>query len=162
MFAIKILIRTVSNKEFLQSKYMATTRVKMSITSDDLEAIFNFVNRHLTIMESATLKYSEHDFGERIELPPQIQKPLNQYLSKFLPAIQEVTTQLIGELCPICYQCYLPQENYRKLKCNHTYHASCIDKWMGGNLDELSCPLCRESQYECKKIERFNAENERR
>ena len=132
---------------------MATSRISYTISSSNhLEELFDFVNRHLTIMESNVIQYHNPILDEKmkINLPSPIEQPLAKYLARFLPEIQKVTTQLIGDLCPICFQHYLPNEHCRKLNCQHTYHANCIDMWFGNNLNDLSCPTCRKSQYNDK------------
>lgn len=142
-----IIVRVKTNKVFLRSKYMASNRISYNISGDHLVALFDYVNTHLTLMESAGfIKYEQTEPKKRIALP-QIQKSIEEYLERFLPAIEQVTTKLIGEICPICYQCYLPNEKCRKLHCQHVYHANCIETWFERNLDNLSCPMCRTSQY---------------
>lgn len=131
---------------------MNSSQISYTISSSKhLEELFDFVNRHLTIMESAMIQYQDPiellDEKMKIKLPSPIEQPLAKYLARFLPEIEKVTTQLIGDLCPICYQLYLPNEKCRTLICQHTYHANCIDGWFGNNLDDLSCPICRKSQY---------------
>ena len=43
--------------------------------------------------------------------------------------------------CPICLSRYKPKQTLRTIpKCNHYFHAYCIDKWLRMN---ASCPVCR-------------------
>lgn len=43
--------------------------------------------------------------------------------------------------CPICLHHVNGGETYRKLpKCNHCFHAECIDAWFQSH---STCPLCR-------------------
>ncbi|KAK4365485.1 hypothetical protein RND71_016843 [Anisodus tanguticus] len=43
--------------------------------------------------------------------------------------------------CPICLSDYMPKETLRTIpKCNHYFHAECIDEWLKLN---ATCPLCR-------------------
>lgn len=46
--------------------------------------------------------------------------------------------------CPICLCEYHPKETLRSIpKCNHYFHAICIDEWLKIN---ATCPLCRNSR----------------
>lgn len=48
--------------------------------------------------------------------------------------------------CTICLNDVQPTEYVRDLKCNHSFHKKCIDKWLLTNLkcnNEMNCPLCR-------------------
>ncbi|KAE8727168.1 actin family protein [Hibiscus syriacus] len=53
--------------------------------------------------------------------------------------------------CVICLSEFLPGEHLRFLpKCNHGFHARCIDKWLKSH---TSCPKCRHCLLEtCQKI----------
>ena len=42
--------------------------------------------------------------------------------------------------CPICLDNYKDNEFKRELKCKHTYHKKCIDKWIK---HKNTCPVCR-------------------
>lgn len=47
----------------------------------------------------------------------------------------------VGHSCPICLSDYVLEERVRTLPCAHTYHADCIDTWLGAC---NNCPLCRQ------------------
>lgn len=51
----------------------------------------------------------------------------------------------IGISCPICLADYLVDERIRTLPCAHSYHAECIDTWLGSC---NNCPLCRQQPVE--------------
>ncbi|KAF5480630.1 hypothetical protein F2P56_001366 [Juglans regia] len=53
--------------------------------------------------------------------------------------------------CAICLSEFTPGERLRLLpKCNHGFHARCIDKWLSSH---SSCPKCRHCLMEtCQKI----------
>lgn len=44
--------------------------------------------------------------------------------------------------CPICLVEYEEGDEIRRLPCNHEFHKSCVDAWLGNN---ASCPSCRHS-----------------
>jgi hypothetical protein len=46
------------------------------------------------------------------------------------------------ECCPICLVEYEVGDDIRCLPCNHEFHKSCVDPWLGHN---ASCPACRHS-----------------
>lgn len=57
-------------------------------------------------------------------------------------ASREFSDQLgIGLACPICLAEYVVREPVRTLPCQHSYHAECIDTWLGSR---NNCPLCRQ------------------
>ncbi|CAD8124864.1 unnamed protein product [Paramecium sonneborni] len=48
----------------------------------------------------------------------------------------------IQGVCPVC-QCNMEVgEKYRKLGCNHYYHAKCIKSWL---LQHNNCPVCKQT-----------------
>ena len=46
------------------------------------------------------------------------------------------------DCCPICLVEYNDGDDIRCLPCNHEFHKSCVDPWLGNN---ASCPACRHS-----------------
>jgi hypothetical protein len=87
--------------------------------------------------------------SSKVILPKEIIKSPSQYISKFInkDSPKFVNTRMIGQICPICVECFMPKETYHLLSCNHYFHSNCIEEWLMNDLDELSCPLCRQSQY---------------
>lgn len=53
--------------------------------------------------------------------------------------LNNVSNNDIDECC-ICKEKYNDNELHRKLPCNHTFHAHCIEDWIIRN---KKCPLCR-------------------
>ena len=45
-----------------------------------------------------------------------------------------------GEYCSICIDKYTTFQIIRILRCNHSFHKRCIDKWFKSN---KSCGICR-------------------
>lgn len=128
----------------------ANYQVNLKLTNNkELEDLFDYVNSHLTVMESAVIKYKTKNYleSEKIKLPQPVKKSNQEYLTKFMPPVKKITTSLIGQSCPICLEYFLGGEEYRQLICNHNFHLQCIDQWAVNDLDELSCPICRKSQY---------------
>ncbi|XP_059644995.1 putative RING-H2 finger protein ATL21A [Cornus florida] len=69
------------------------------------------------------------------------------------PTIESYPKTVLGEsrrlpnpqdgTCPICLSEYQPKDTLRSIpECNHYFHATCIDEWLGMN---STCPLCRNS-----------------
>lgn len=53
---------------------------------------------------------------------------------------------LIYDKCVICLEDYKQGTYKRVLRCGHTFHKKCIDKWfikLNEYDKELSCPICR-------------------
>ena len=51
------------------------------------------------------------------------------------------------ELCPICL-CQLSDQKCGTLECKHTFHYSCIDKWLRTS---AICCVCRKPYFITKK-----------
>jgi hypothetical protein len=48
---------------------------------------------------------------------------------------------LLNENCSICLDTFKKGEYQRTLRCNHTFHKKCVDKWFCK--DKSNCPMCR-------------------
>ncbi len=55
----------------------------------------------------------------------------------------ENPAQTPGEKCPICFEL---NNDIKLIRCQHTFHKTCIDKWLTTN---PTCPLCRTRVYPC-------------
>eukprot|EP00038_Savillea_parva_P031223 m.83929 g.83929 ORF g.83929 m.83929 type:complete len:256 (-) comp9571_c0_seq1:356-1123(-) len=53
--------------------------------------------------------------------------------------------QAAGEECPVCIDTIDATTAYRRLPCNHTFHASCIEPWLE---NQVTCPMCAISLVE--------------
>ena len=54
-------------------------------------------------------------------------------------------SELCNTTCSICLSDFYPNEGYRTLKCCHSYHKKCIDKWFTDGSQE--CPMCRSNPW---------------
>uniref|UniRef100_A0A915EVV6 RING-type domain-containing protein n=1 Tax=Ditylenchus dipsaci TaxID=166011 RepID=A0A915EVV6_9BILA len=54
---------------------------------------------------------------------------------------QRITAAIsqLNKECIICHQQNI-LENYKELRCSHTFHKNCIDEWLRV---KPTCPLCR-------------------
>lgn len=68
-------------------------------------------------------------------------------LSKYIDEIKE--EDKLDE-CSICYSDYLDDLDGCKLKCNHVFHNSCINKWI---VNSKTCPICRYNIFMCNKCD---------
>ena len=69
------------------------------------------------------------------------QKDINNKLGKY-KKIRSIDNLIQSKLsCPICLENYSTKEFKRELKCGHTFHKKCIDKWIK---KYNTCPICRE------------------
>lgn len=94
---------------------------------------------------------SDTEFGTSIT--PQLQ-PAVVPTGLDKPTIESYPKTILGDsgrlpkpndnTCPICLCEYHPKETLRSIpKCNHYFHAVCIDEWLKIN---ATCPLCRNSR----------------
>lgn len=110
---------------------------------------FEWINRHLVLMESVLLKYNGIEINDDTETVDivEVKKPIEEYLSKFMKPVKIIDKDNIGNMCGICIDLCLVGERYHELECGHIYHESCINRWFEMNMDDLSCPRCRNSLY---------------
>lgn len=63
--------------------------------------------------------------------------------------IQHATTaehlESSGDTCAVCLDSIEDDDDIRGLKCDHTFHASCIDPWL--TTRRACCPLCKADYY---------------
>lgn len=129
------------------------SRVNITVGKNDLVTMFNFVNSHLTMMETAGSVniFETTEDNRKIKLPKQITKSKEEYLNRFLssrPTRISVSESTID--CSVCLNRVIKGEMIRILRCGHKFHSGCVDKWLDQNRDSLPCPICRLSQYEDK------------
>ncbi|OMJ72497.1 hypothetical protein SteCoe_29061 [Stentor coeruleus] len=61
-------------------------------------------------------------------------------LSRLKPKIYFAKSKITLENCPICMNGYQDGNKYITLKCNHTYHDSCIKEWLSR---KKVCAICK-------------------
>ncbi|CAM8985785.1 unnamed protein product [Rhodiola kirilowii] len=45
--------------------------------------------------------------------------------------------------CAVCLSNFEEGVQIRKLKCKHTFHKDCLDRWLEQDFANATCPLCR-------------------
>lgn len=130
---------------------------------DHLLNLFTHLNRHLTLFERAIdtgfLEHPSHNNSthqqnqlKQFKHNQQIQnikkrvrfEDFETYFQRSLPPPTLIPTQLIGEICSICYENYLPQQTHYRLNCQHHFHQNCLEEWFKSHqYSLLICPLCR-------------------
>ena len=53
-----------------------------------------------------------------------------------------------SQSCPVCCEDYKQGDVLRELRCRHTFHLECIDRWCLASADRSNmpaCPMCNES-----------------
>jgi len=45
--------------------------------------------------------------------------------------------------CSICFDQYCINDEIALTKCNHYFHVTCIEKWLG---QSYNCPVCRSTE----------------
>ena len=96
----------------------------------------NVLSRHnTTILDRSNLDNDYEDYSELED----VQVPTSLFTVNNGSNINLVTTD--NNFCAIC-QDELPHFSIvRKLRCGHSYHQYCIDKWLEYN---ITCPLCND------------------
>jgi len=68
-----------------------------------------------------------------------------------IPGLKEKEDEPLQVTCAICQEWIEIDEWYKKLpKCEHCFHASCIDQWL---LIRAACPVCREEVFIDESLE---------
>lgn len=115
---------------------------------DNITIIFeqNNVKTTLIVRSKNGVKPSSNNYN----LVPHI--PINNTLDllglervpfdELVPKYKQIKPEddLLNQSCSICQEDYKVKEYKRELKCKHTFHKKCIDKWLK---TKLSCPFCR-------------------
>ncbi|KAL7602543.1 hypothetical protein Lser_V15G22375 [Lactuca serriola] len=57
------------------------------------------------------------------------------------PASRYKTAGLERKECSVCLSGFDDGDEIRRLKCKHTFHKGCVDKWL--EQDRATCPICR-------------------
>jgi hypothetical protein len=80
-------------------------------------------------------------------------------VDELIANIQESLREVEEEKCLICFEDFIDSEGVSRPclnSTNHSYHSSCLKKWMkSGNELSLSCPCCREQFAICKICDSF-------
>lgn len=64
---------------------------------------------------------------------------------KKLGKYKRVKSEHLDMECCICMSKYVKNEGIRFLKCGHSFHKGCVDKWLK---DHVDCPICRQNAFE--------------
>jgi hypothetical protein len=70
--------------------------------------------------------------------------PFTELVPKFKQIKPDDTLILNKEICNICHDHFNIKEYKRELRCKHTFHKKCIDKWLKKH---PNCPNCREDIF---------------
>lgn len=78
----------------------------------------------------------------------QIEKqcPSACYTNNRSEYIMDIENPIENNNCCICYASYCGDNRAVKLRCDHIFHRSCIDRWLNTS---TTCPLCRCIVYSC-------------
>ena len=91
-----------------------------------------------------TVRFNDHirSNNNRIRIEKNYIELLNK-TTKLLNIIELTDVKIIKE-CSICIDDYKIGNILRQLKCSHTFHQECIDKWL---IHNNICPNCRVVVY---------------
>ena len=68
---------------------------------------------------------------------------INKYDNSVMVSLNRSTSLKISDRndeCSICLQKITLNQIIRETKCNHNYHAKCLDRWLE---ERIFCPLCK-------------------
>lgn len=109
----------------------------------------NYVKRYINRNSNRNFQQTPY---EPYDLPPLIHDHdhdhyMENYNELFFKSVYYNTKVKINNdqnmFCPICQSdVKINTEIIRELKCKHTFHLECIDKWF---LSKSECPLCKKN-----------------
>jgi hypothetical protein len=70
---------------------------------------------------------------------------MSQHRLTFGEHPREIVEEYVcSHLCsPICLVIFVDEDEVHVLRCEHVFHANCIEAWFKGG--HLACPLCRKA-----------------
>ena len=74
----------------------------------------------------------------------QLDKPILKYTHNKFSFIDDNQESNNDNQCNICLSPLNTTRGITKLKCGHTFHMECINRWFATN-SALSCPYCRDT-----------------
>jgi hypothetical protein len=137
-----IYISYVSATVCCISTYLMYPLIKnylLNLIDDASSNANNIINRYLPVIENFLNSTIENNNRARIERNIITLEKLNELCPLKCAGLNNVEICDLDECC-ICKEKFNNNELHRKLPCNHTYHAHCIEDWIIRN---KKCPICR-------------------
>ena len=133
---------------------MKKATFKCKVKKDDNYAdMVEHITRHMIVMDKALLVYPENQTKTDIKTETKTfvtwsNPEIGEYLEHLLGEEQQIITTYLDEPCGICLTQLTLEDKYTPLAtCTHIFHPECIKKWFDLDRDNMSCPMCRETQY---------------
>jgi len=79
----------------------------------------------------------EVDEDDNLALPKQ----LLDELTETIPTQKFEKGEFNNDVCSVCFENFMEEEEVKALECKHVFHQNCIDPWLKKT---LKCPLCRQ------------------
>ncbi|TVY66784.1 E3 ubiquitin-protein ligase ZNRF3 [Fusarium oxysporum f. sp. cubense] len=90
-----------------------------------------------------------------IRVPPRQRTPIERHnlqtLNRANPSIKykdvrkqssvSSTEVSLAEICAVCLETLVDEEDVRRLTCEHVFHTRCLDSWFKEH--HVDCPLCK-------------------
>jgi hypothetical protein len=73
-------------------------------------------------------------------------KQINSILGKGIKLNENDKLIKESEICSVCLEHFSINDYKRTLKCDHSFHKTCIDYWLKHN--NRTCPICRNDSFE--------------
>ena len=144
----------ITNYTFSNNRYLEI-QVRQRIIND-INFIINLINRHdispasqnilrfYNNILTSFISFSPHRTLNLLEGPENTTSRRNNIIS--INDLNKNSTLSVAnnfeEKCTICLEKYKENDIIRNLNCSHSFHQSCLDKWLETN---QKCPMCRTS-----------------
>lgn len=133
--------RPDSNNECLISPILNS--IKYDCTPNILVTVS--INEYIEFPRNNSTTDFLRQFFDNLQLKPEI---TTQTIKSTMGGYQRVNknSKLLSDECSICCSQYKKSEGVRTLKCSHTFHKKCIDRWFTKYSNE-NCPICRANVF---------------
>merc|ERR1719265_386198 len=97
--------------------------------------VFAAAGRMLATLIIFYYSFPQYDEPDESSLGP---RGASQTLIDSLP-LEPLSSSTSETSCAVCLSDFAQESMLRRLPCNHSFHASCVDQWLKQN---KVCPLC--------------------
>jgi len=70
-----------------------------------------------------------------------LSKQLLDEITGIIPTQKFEKGEFNNDVCSVCFESFMEEEEVKALECKHVFHQTCIDPWLKKT---LKCPLCRQ------------------
>ena len=131
----------ILSQEPSTTQRLYTTPVPRNAMNNIVDMAFQNILNDLTTQNVEFTFNVEDDDPNRAANVQDINENSDLYVFNIAEEEEEKEKEKEKEECTVCQSEFQQNDIVRKLKCNHHFHVSCIDKWFETH---STCPTCRQ------------------